>query len=288
MTIQEYISLGLLESYVLGLTSEEETREIEALALQHEIIREEIAAIEGALETYAMQFAQDPPPKLKSKVMDSLAELAETTEPSQPFIAVARPSDEEEAETEAAFVADIPFRQKSSQKLWLAAASIVLGFSFLGNVFFYQKWKRSESELAQVQTQTQQMALQTQMLQTRMNSIVMTASVVTNPEYHIINMMAMEKGMDAMVVLYWHPAKGNLYVSCKKLPPLPPGKEYRLWLITGKGPIWAGQVPVESSQQGLVTMRPLAMPAAAFAITAEDVATSTEAPAGKMYVKGNV
>ncbi len=62
---KEYIDSGILEQYVLGVTTPEESREVELIAANHPAIQYEIDAIYLALETYAMENAIAPNPILK-------------------------------------------------------------------------------------------------------------------------------------------------------------------------------------------------------------------------------
>jgi mannose-6-phosphate isomerase-like protein (cupin superfamily) len=71
-TEKEYIDSGVLELYVLGCTSAEESKEVELLALSSREIRTEIAAIEQAMEIYATVHAIDPNPILKPFLMASI------------------------------------------------------------------------------------------------------------------------------------------------------------------------------------------------------------------------
>ncbi len=64
-TGKEYIESGVLEQYVLGLTSPEETMEVEQRAAEDPSIREEIDTISEAMEAYAMQHGIGPDPILK-------------------------------------------------------------------------------------------------------------------------------------------------------------------------------------------------------------------------------
>lgn len=66
MTIgSDYIGSGLLEQYVLGLTSPEQSIEVEQRAAADAAIREEIDAISEAMEAYAVAHAIIPDPIIK-------------------------------------------------------------------------------------------------------------------------------------------------------------------------------------------------------------------------------
>jgi len=64
-TGREYIDSGVLEQYVLGLTSPEQSIEVEQRAAADAAIRNEIDAISIAMEAYAMERAIQPDPIIK-------------------------------------------------------------------------------------------------------------------------------------------------------------------------------------------------------------------------------
>ena len=69
---KEYIRSGILEQYVLGYTSQAESKEVELLAATDPAIRLEIEAIEEALEAYAMEHAVAPNPVIKPFILASI------------------------------------------------------------------------------------------------------------------------------------------------------------------------------------------------------------------------
>ena len=294
MDIQDYISSGIIESYVLDLISEDESREVEALAAEHSAIRDEIAAVRLALEAYAQQFAQTPPPSLKNRVMAALGEPDENTQPHasgmpQPFIAVAA-GEASQRETIALNPQNNPpgigYAAPSRFAYWSIAASILLVASALANVFLYNRLQKAETSLTQANAAQLLLAQEKQTLQNRFGSVMLTASVVSNPEYKVVNLIALEKGMAAAVVLYWNPQQGDVYIASNKLPPLPQGKRYQLWAIVDSKPVDAGVFEPKKGEN-LLAMKNMPADANAFAITMED-AQGSPTPTGKMYVMGKV
>lgn len=61
----EYINSGILELYVLGCTTAEQTREVELMAAANPEIKKELSAIEEAMEAIAMSQAVTPDPVIK-------------------------------------------------------------------------------------------------------------------------------------------------------------------------------------------------------------------------------
>ena len=62
---KEYIESGILELYILGITSEDETKDVEMMASSDPAIQQEIISIRESLEGYAMANAIDPNPIIK-------------------------------------------------------------------------------------------------------------------------------------------------------------------------------------------------------------------------------
>ena len=71
-SVKNYIESGLLEQYVLGSTSPEETATIELLAVTDPDIRMEIEMINEALMQYAMEHGIEPNPLIKPMLMASI------------------------------------------------------------------------------------------------------------------------------------------------------------------------------------------------------------------------
>ena len=74
MNIQEYISSGIIESYVLGLAPAEERIEFEQLCAQYPELVEARKQFEEAIEKQAMENAPAPPEYLKNKIWFAIQE----------------------------------------------------------------------------------------------------------------------------------------------------------------------------------------------------------------------
>ena len=72
MNIQEYISSGIVENYVLGLTDEKETAEFERMCEVYPEVKAAREAFEISVEEQAMKNAITPPPHLKSKIFSQI------------------------------------------------------------------------------------------------------------------------------------------------------------------------------------------------------------------------
>jgi mannose-6-phosphate isomerase-like protein (cupin superfamily) len=69
MNGKELIESGIIELYVLGIADQDEVALIEQLAGNDEAVRNEIAAINDALASYALVSAQPAPSKVKEDIL---------------------------------------------------------------------------------------------------------------------------------------------------------------------------------------------------------------------------
>ena len=73
LNLEDYIASGILEQYCLGLTSENESREVERMAARHPEIRHILQDLCEGIEAYAEAHAISPPNRLKQKVMQGVS-----------------------------------------------------------------------------------------------------------------------------------------------------------------------------------------------------------------------
>src|SRR5664279_4008343 len=70
--VKDYIDSGILELYVMGCTTPEESKKVEELLLASGKIRKEISEIQAAMETYAQDHSVMPDPTVKPFLMAAI------------------------------------------------------------------------------------------------------------------------------------------------------------------------------------------------------------------------
>ncbi|GAB3812104.1 cupin domain-containing protein [Pontibacter rugosus] len=70
--LTEFIESGVLELYIMGATTAQETLAVEKMAASHPEIRQEIDAISQAMESYALAHAEQPRKSVKSLVLATI------------------------------------------------------------------------------------------------------------------------------------------------------------------------------------------------------------------------
>ena len=130
MNIQEYISGGIIESYVLGLASAEERIEFEKMCAQYPELIEARKRFEESIEKQAMENAPAPPDFLKEKIWSAIEKSP-------------RPTGSSGRATSKIITMEPTTRRKSGLS-WVAAASVIL---FLTAGYFAFKYYNDNKDL---------------------------------------------------------------------------------------------------------------------------------------------
>lgn len=272
MNIQEYIESGILESYLLGTTNPEESAEVERLAEEYPAIQMELMDLQGTLENYALQFEQEPPIALKSRVMEALTKESNNHWQTNENVFV-----KEENNIK-------PLNVPSKNTSWRIAASwVLLALSIAGNVWFFKNWQNSEEKVLALESQNQILAQEGQTLKANYQEEV---AILQNPNVKVIPLAGQPDFPNAKALVYFDKSKQSVYLSNLNLPVAPSGKQYQLWAIVDGKPVDAGMIEGNTS---VLKMKSFSN-AVAFAISLENTGGSTTeaGPKGAIYVMGAV
>ena len=243
MNIKEYISSGIVESYVLGLASPEERVEFERLCRQYPELVEARDNFERSLEN---QFATDrtvPIPEMKARVMAAVREDQESI--SSKVLPISR------REPNPGFWAK-----------WLAAASVllVLVSGYLA-YNFYAKSKDLQLELERSRNAQAQM-------DERIEKLEEDTRIMKDPNMAVVNMVGTEKAPASSANVYWDSTSQNVYLVVKNMPKLASDKQYQLWALIDGQPKDLGLFDVQDENKLILKMNNT-QKADAFAITIE-------------------
>jgi anti-sigma-K factor RskA len=271
VNIQDYISSGIIESYVLGLASPEESAEFERMCTAHSEILAARNAFEIQLEASIQQQKLEPPRELKSSIFSSIgmerdAQMNRTPPVSKPVL-----------------VPRIGFaKYVAAASLLLLAGSVALNFYLLSE---YKKSIARNNELITAQTQV---AAANQVLSTKLQTYEDALSLMKNPLMAIIKMPGSPKSPapSSLATVYWNTETKDVYLLVNKLPVPVADKQYQLWAIVDGKPVNAGIFDVH---EGLSFIKLKTIPKAeAFAITLEKKGGSITPDMDAMYVLGKV
>lgn len=83
MNIQQYIASGIIETYVMGLASAEETSQLERLLPFYPELQAALSDFGFQLELFAIQHEEPPPPGIFQKIQDKVRELPVLRDPER-------------------------------------------------------------------------------------------------------------------------------------------------------------------------------------------------------------
>lgn len=248
MKIEDIISSGLLELYAAGLTSAEETQQVQQWIVQYPEAAAELKAIELGLEAYAMGNAITPNAEVKQKIFAAINTAAEIK-----HIPVASNG------TGEARVLPLKNYWK-----WAAAASVALLIASVAlNVMYFNKYDIASKGLQQTQ---QQLALEQQ----RASDMKTDMEVVHSPFSIPVALKGMETMPDATAKIFWMQNTGEVMVDASNLPDAPKGMQYQFWGIVDGTPVDGGLI-ITNDKGKKFRMQPMKSfgKAQAFAISLE-------------------
>lgn len=162
LKINEYIESGVLEAYVLGSASEQETRELINLRTKHVEIDEALLELELDLERIAQHMSIAPPPATWLKIEDSINDIVRGTSNK---LKVSEPErktyHDHEGQTNKNQFIEVEGSSSHMRihKLWrwVFAAVFVLGKVFLGfAIYFYLENRQMTIQMKELKSEIQQ------------------------------------------------------------------------------------------------------------------------------------
>jgi anti-sigma-K factor RskA len=249
VNVQEYISSGIVESYVLGLASDEERREFEQLCTQHPEVLAARTTFELALEREALENAIAPAADLKSKIFEQIGETGKVVT-MQPATA-----------------------KKINWAKYVAAASVILLAGSLyyniilsnKNKYLQKNYNNTVAELSEVKKDIQ--------------------TLTGNPNVKMASMKGLDVSPQSYATVYWDTTSHDVYLLTNNLPIPASDKQYQLWAIFDGKPVDLGVFDIKKEK--LLIQAKNAQGAEAFAITLEKKGGSST-PEGTMYVMGKL
>ena len=259
MNIKEYISSGIVESYVLGLVTDAEKQEFETLCLQYPELVEARIQFEDVLESRMMAEGVKPPAALKEKTENSIQPSANP--------AYADMYEEEQA----------PVKKMFDWK-WVAAAAVIL---FAGSLVWALMLNGDKKQLA---SENEELKSQLSTAQAEIGEYKQLESTLHKPGMRLTALNATPASPGSLAAVYWDTASQNVYLLVSNLPQPPTDKQYQLWAIIDKNPVDLGVF--ELRQEKLLVKMKNVSRAQAFAITLEPKGGNPRPTMEAMHVYG--
>jgi anti-sigma-K factor RskA len=289
--MQEYISSGIIESYVLGLADPEERREFERLAEKYPELREARIAFEASLENNMQLGNIAPPAHIKSKILSEIdMESHKATSSFSGGAGTVPPvvAGGDESFDTGRSRSRMGVVKRDYSRLLAAAAVILLLMSTALNFYFFNRYREyNEKYQALIASQTE-LASHNQILQTRLLEHEKTMEMMKDPAMYIVKMPAVPTAPDPSIAttVYWDTRTKDVYLAINRLPKPEVNQQYQLWAIVDGKPVDAGVFDIKDGS-GMTKMKNIPK-AEAFAVTLEKKGGSSTPTLDKMYVMGKV
>ena len=264
MNIQEYISSGIVESYVMGLANDQERVEFEKNCGTYSEIAEAREAFELSLENAAMENAIVPAIDMKEKIWGTI----QKEEKQAKIISMNEPRSSDKNATHVSV---------SWMKYAVAACLILLAGSAYWNYSLFTENKNLTNEK---ETYVAKLAD----FEKDMKSII-----EPNPSFKIASLKGLDAAPQAITTVYWDTTSHDVYLLVNNLPKPASDKQYQIWALLDGKPIDVGLIDNEYfvGQKRLLIKAKNVQNAQAFAITLESKG-GNPTPKGTMYVHGNL
>lgn len=274
MNIQDYISSGIVETYVLGLSEKEEAAEFERMCNEHPEVKTARDSFEMALEKQAFANAVAPPERVRTNFFAQIgAEPLDSSLNVAPVVPIQR--------TEGRVV--------SNAARYLAAASIILLIASTAlNFYFFQQYKTYSTLYSNLVAQNQSTVNNNNTLQTRLRSYESSLNLLTDTNVSIIRMPGLPKGPApaSLATVYWDKRTKEVRLFVNNMPQPATDRQYQLWALVGGKPVDAGTFDITGDA---IPVRMKNIPnAETFAITLEKKGGSPSPDLTQLYVIGNV
>jgi anti-sigma-K factor RskA len=268
VNVKEYISSGVVESYVLGLLGDADKLEFEALCTQHPEVAEARDIFERSLESALVNDAIAPPVALREKIRET---LFDTSNPSASSLSSAGGD-------------EAPVRSMNIWK-WVAAASLLL---LAGTLYWGVTTNNRNKELARVAGENESLKSELNAAHSQLAEVKRDADALKQSDVKMASLKGTPVSPGSYVTVYWDTSSKDVYLMINNLPQAASDKQYQLWALIDGKPLDLGMLQL--SQEKLIPMVKMkgVQSAQAFAITLEPKGGSVNPTMDQMYVIGKL
>ncbi|MEK6151685.1 anti-sigma factor [Flavobacteriaceae bacterium 3-367] len=191
--IRIFLDTDLLEKYLLGTTSSEETLQVERYIAMYPEVRDTYDELQENLETFAKMHAIKAPEGLKDRILKRIK------------------------------------AENSGRRRFLryAIAASFVAFIFAGASYFF--WNQNQNLVEENTIVSNKIKDLEQDMRERLEDVRNQFIVLNNPQTKKYTVMGNKKARDLKAVAYINPVKKLSYINVSKLPNLPEDQCYQMW-----------------------------------------------------------
>lgn len=253
MNMEEYISSGIIEQYVLGMCSNEEKSELELLRKEYPLLQKAITDFELSFEQKMITNSVMPSAETDSKI---LAQFFLNNE--APVISINKNT----------------IKSYGWLKGIAAAAIVFLGVSGAFNYLLYTKNKEQKEALSAVKDLPVSLP-------------VSNYNILKDPSITPIAMYGVGYHAICRCTMFWDKKTKKMYMMIHHLPQSSDTKDYQLWAMVDGKPISIGIVN-DTIRDRFIEMPNVPEGAVAFTVTLEKAGGTTTPTIDEAYLHGKI
>lgn len=294
-----YIESGILELYVLGQLNDQEQREVEAMAAKYPEVKQEIEAIEIAMEQYAMARSIEPSIGLDQQILQKITDqeghksVKMTTKPPPPSQEL--PDSVRQEQSREAIAPVIPLNSNYESKIRLlrvalAACIALLVVSVIALFSAHNELGDARDQIASLSADKQQFTSTVNYMRQNNADLQKIIDMSNDPDWKTVKLAGTPMDPNAKMTVYWHVSGRHVMMDNSKmeLPVNDKDHQYQLWALVNGKPVDLGVFDVKPDTNAiLVNMKDIAS-AQTFAVTLEKRGGSPTPTMDQMIVAGNV
>lgn len=278
-----YIETGILELYVLGQLSAQEQLEVEEMASKYPDIREEITAIEIAMEKYAANHAIQPTSGLEKQIFEKIGTPVSTvTNQGQPTAKIIPLNLPEKEDQSAATIRTLKFALVACIGLLIVSVVALYGA--------HDKLNSANQQIAALNIDKSKFAATVSFMKDENKDLQQIAAISSDPTWTTVKLAGTKISPKANMMVYWHKNGQHVMVDNSKmsLPENDAEHQYQLWAIVNGKPVDLGVFDAQAQPKRLLVSMKEVGAAQAFAVTLEKRGGSVSPTMEKMIVLGGV
>ena len=281
-----YIESGILELYVLGELNEQEQYEVEAMAAKYPEVKQEISAIELAMEEYAIQHSVQPSIALEDKILEKIeaatvakSEVPENTTPATPQEGKVLPLYPEGYESKL-----------KTLRIALIACAVLLIVTGIALYSAHTELGSAKQQIIALNQDKQKFANTVNYMKETNQELQTIADMPNDPDWKVIKLAGTKMDPQAKMMVYWHTSARHVMVDNSKmgLPKNDQAHQYQLWALVNGKPVDLGVFDVKADTTHILLKMKEIGSAQDFAVTLEKRGGVASPTMDQMIVMGGV
>ncbi|WP_119078975.1 anti-sigma factor [Chitinophaga alhagiae] len=272
----------MIESYVVGLATDQEARELETAMAQSPEVKAAVGAAQLDMERYVQFFSIAPPESVKERIFQRL-----TTDGAESIVPAGGATDEAYSYPEEEVVKEK--RMVGAVWQYIAAAAII---GLIASIYFNYNYRNTinewENKYQALLFDQEKMVAQQGVHQTKMQEAEQMLERLRQSDLKMVRMYTASKTRPGLLAtVYMIPRSEDAYLTVSNLPEPPADQQYQLWGIVNNKPVDAGVFDMGDATKGFQKVK-YVPGAQLYAVTLEKKGGSPTPTLTAMYVAGRV